>query len=161
MSLASNPRLIALALVVLAMFGVSVAGFVTLTPLFGFIFLALALFLAYQFARFAGSSLRSRITTSEEGISFILPTRERESFAWGAISHAGYCTQAKGKPFLFVYAEAQDRLISIPREYTDFDALVEELRDATPFETMSLAPGETIQERLRAKLGLDDARSEG
>ncbi len=155
MSLASNPRLMALALVVLAMFGVSIAGFVTLTPLYGIIFLALALFLAYNFARFAGGSLRSRISTSEEGISFVMPTRERESLAWEAITHAGYCTQARGKPFLFVYSEPQDRLISIPREYTDFDALVEQVRGATPFETMSLDRGETIQERLRARLGLD------
>lgn len=154
-TLTSNPRLIALALVVLAMFAVAVAAFATLTPLFGGVFLALTLFLAYNFARFAQGSLRSRVATSEAGISFILPTREQENLPWEVITHAGYCTQPRGKPFLFVYAESRDRLISIPREYTDFDALVEQVRSATPFEEMSLASGETIQERLRERLGID------
>jgi len=159
LTLGSNPRIIVLLLVVLAMFAVSVAGFRLLGAVYGLIFLALALFLGYQLGRFAFASFRSKVTTSNEGIAFVLPSAEREFFPWGQITHAGYCTQAAGKPFLFVYDENADRLITIPREYSDFDALIESVKEATPFESYALAKGDTIQALLRLKLGLGDLPS--
>lgn len=155
MTFTSNPRIVLLFIVVVAMFAVSVAGFVSLGLLYGFIFLALALFLAYQFGKFALAHARSLITTSDEGIRFRMPTTEQESFLWEKVSCSGYCTQARGKPFLFLYNESDDRLITVPREYSDFDSLIERVRAATPFESYSLSSGETIQDVLRRKLGID------
>ena len=122
MTFTSNPRIVLLFIVVVAMFAVSVAGFVSLGLRYGFIFLALALFLAYQFGKFALAHARSLITTSDEGIRFRMPTTEQESFLWEKVSCSGYCTQARGKPFLFLYNESDDRLITVPREYSDFDS---------------------------------------
>ncbi len=155
MTVAANPRLLALFVIVLAMAALAIVAFALLGALFGVIFLALAAFLGYQFSKFAAAHLRSRIVTAPKGISFVMPTSDREEFPWEKVSLSGYCTRRRGKPFLFVYNESDDRLITVPREYSDFNALVEEVKARSAFELYALASGETIQDVLRARMGID------
>ncbi|GAH69727.1 unnamed protein product, partial [marine sediment metagenome] len=58
---------------------------------------------------------------------------------------AGYYTPERGRPSLFVYREEGDKLVTIPKEYSDFEALFSEIKDRTPFQELSLRRGETIQ----------------
>ncbi len=161
MTVTSNPRILILGIVVLAMFGVAVLGFVLLSLAFGLIFLAVAVYLSYQLLKFARSHLASRIRTGDDGIAFDLPTNEHEEFAWGDITLSGSCTPTRGKPFSFVYCEGKDRLITIPREYTDFEALTAAIeRQAPAFERFHLGPGVTIHEKLRERLNITPADSD-
>jgi len=155
MTIGSNPRILVLAVVVAGMAAIAVLGFVLIGVAVGFIFLAVAAYLAFQLLKFARSHLRSRINAGEETIAFALPTNEYEEFLWTDITLAGYCTPTRGKPFAFVYCEKKDRLLTIPNEYTDFDALVVELEKSAPaFERFHLGPGVTIQEKLRERLNI-------
>ncbi|HUX22858.1 MAG TPA: hypothetical protein VMW69_16600 [Spirochaetia bacterium] len=156
MTVRSNPRIILLFLIILALFVVSVLGFIFLTALYGIIFLAVALFLSFQFVRFAISHIRSHLRTDDEGISFHMPTNEEEHFDWGELTHSGFCTPAKGRPFAFVYSQERDRLITIPKEYEEFDALLGELQARVVFTNFELPPDTTIQAKLREILGIPD-----
>lgn len=156
MTVRSNPRILILFLIIAAMFAVSILGFVFSTAVLGIIFLAIALFLSYQFLRFARSHLRSRIVTDDAGITFHMPTNEQEHFDWGELALTGLCTQAKGKPFAFVYSRDRDRLITVPREYERFDELLGGLKEHVDYGELDLAAGVTIQQKLRELLGIPE-----
>jgi hypothetical protein len=160
MTVRSNPRIILLFLIIVAFFTVSVLGFILLTALYGVILLAVAVFLSFQFIRFALSHIRSRLKTDEDGITFHMPTNEDEHFEWGEITHSGFCTPVKGRPFAFVYSEERDRLITIPKEYEYFDELLGELEARAVFTRFELPPDTTIHARLREILGLKDPAEE-
>jgi len=156
MTLRSNPRILVLVGVIVALVALTVIGFVFLTALYGIILLAIALFLSYQFIRFAVSHIRSYLKTDEEGVTFHMPSSDDERFDWQEISHAGYCTPQKGREFAFVYSQERDRLITIPREYEHFEELLAEMQNRLEFTRFNLEPGATIQAKLREILGLPD-----
>jgi hypothetical protein len=156
MTLRSNPRILVLVGVIVALVALTVIGFVFLTALYGVILLAIALFLSYQFIRFAVSHIRSYLKTDEEGVTFHMPSNDDERFDWEEISHAGYCTPQKGRDFAFVYSQVRDRLITIPREYEHFEELLAEMQHRLEFTRFNLDPGVTIQAKLREILGLPD-----
>jgi len=84
-----------------------------------------------------------------------MPDGELLVFSWDQVTAAGYCTQEKGRPFLFVYRDEGDKLVTIPREYGDFQTLYDAVEQHTDFQKLSLARGETIQERLKQILQID------
>lgn len=156
MTVRSNPRIVMLFAIIAAMGAATVLGFIFLSTLYGVIFLAVAIFLSYRFLRFARSHMRSSLWTDDEGITFHMPTGDDEHFDWDELSHAGYCSQAKGRPFAFVYSSDRDRLITVPREYEHFEELLAELSERVEYTTFDLGPGVTIHEKLRELLGLPD-----
>lgn len=160
MTVRSNPRIVLLGAIIVALFVFTVLGFIFFTALTGIIILAVALFLSYQLIRFSVSNVRSYVTTDDESITFHMPTNEDERFEWREVSHAGYCTPAKGRAFAFVYCEERDRLITVPREYEHFDALIDEMESRLAFTRFTLDPSVTIQEKLREVLGMAEPSSE-
>ncbi len=161
MTVRSNPRILVLFGVIVALFAVSILGFIFLTAIYGIIFLAISVFLSYQFVRFALSHIRSRLSTDDDGIRFHMPSNEDERFEWEEVSQCGYCTPEKGRPFAFVYSESRDRLITIPKEYEYFDELLDELRERATFTDFALPGTMTIQEKLREILGIPEPGRRG
>ena len=152
MTLTSNPRLI---LFILLLAGLPAAGVLLIIfagVLIGVIALAAAAYLDYTVLRFFKNHLKSWVETNEQALSCQMPDGDLLSFPWGSITIAGYATQERGHSFLFVYDEQADKLVIIPKEYSDFDALHEAIRARTPYRELSLSLGETIQERLKADI---------
>jgi hypothetical protein len=151
-TVASNPRMLLLAPVLLALPASGVLLLVYAGTLVGILALAGSAYLDYTMIRFLYRNLRSRVVTSDAQISCRLPGGEDLVFPWRAITAAGYCTQPRGRSFLFVYDQKMDKIVTIPDEYSLFGELKSELRRRVPpaiFQELSLEAGQTIQERLR------------
>jgi len=89
-----------------------------------------------------------------------MPDGELLVFSWDQVTAAGYCTEERGRPFLFGYREEGDKLVTIPKEYGDFEALFATIKQRAPFQELTLSRGETIQERLKEMLKIDSTEEE-
>ncbi len=151
MTVSSNPRLLFLAALCLALLGAGVAA-VILLGLIGLLLLGGAAYLIYQLARFAGRHLASWIESGEEGLRVRLPDGEVQSMSWEEIILGGRASRPKGPPLLFLYAPDQDRFLAVPREYSHLEELEDSLRRHTDFREIELDQKESIEERLKALL---------
>lgn len=155
-TLRSNPKVLVLFVVIVVLPAAGVLGLVYVEGLLRLIIPAVAFYLAYHLYRFVGSHLRSYVETSEEGLSCRTTVNEEISFRWDAVTHAGVGRGPRGQGTLFLYDEGEDKLLSIPGEYANWDRLQEELKQYTRgFQELALEGSETVQDRLRAVLGSD------
>ena len=154
-TVSSNPRMILLFLIMIALPGAGVLLLIFAGTLLGIIALAAAAYLDYSMLRIFRNHRNSWVETSEGELKCRLPDGELLAFSWDQVTAAGYCTQERDRPFLFVYREAGDKLVKIPKEYSDFDALLSTIRERTPFQELSLAKSETIEQRLKQMLDLE------
>jgi len=154
-TLTSNPRMIILFLIVIALPAAGVLLLIFAGTLLGIIALAAAAYLDYSMLRFFRNHMNSWVETTDTELKCRMPDGELLDFSWNQVTAAGYCTQERGRPFLFVYREEGDKLVTIPKEYGDFQTLLSAIRERTPFQELSLSRGETIQERLKQMLKIE------
>ena len=154
-TLSSNPRMIILFLIVIALPAVGVLLLIFAGTIIGIIALAAAAYLDYSMLRFFRNHMNSWVETTDSELKCRMPDGELLDFSWDQVTAAGYCTQEKGRPFLFVYREEGDKLVTIPREYGDFQTLLSAIKERTPFRELTLSRGETIQERLKQMLKIE------
>jgi hypothetical protein len=154
-TMTSNPRMIILFLVVIALPAAGILLLIFAGTLLGIIALAGAAYLDYSMLRFFRNHMKSWVETTDTELKCQMPDGELLVFSWDQITAAGYCTQERGRPFLFVYREEGDKLVTIPKEYGDFETLFSTIKQRTPFQELSLSRGETIQERLKQMLKIE------
>jgi hypothetical protein len=154
-TIASNPRMVILFLLVIALPVAGVLLLIFAGTLLGIIVLAAAAYLDYTLLRFFRNHMKSWVETTDTELKCRMADGDLLVFSWGQVTSAGYCTQERGRPFLFVYREEGDKLVTIPKEYGDFEALFSTIKQRTPFQELSLDRGETIQERLKQMLQSD------
>ena len=154
-TIASNPRMILLFLVAIALPAAGILLLIFAGTLIGIIALAAAAYLDYSMLRFFGNHMKSWVETTDTELKCRMPDGELLVFVWDQVTAAGYCTQERGRPFLFIYKEEGDKLVTIPKEYGDFEALYSTIKQRTPFQELSLGREETIQERLKQMLRFD------
>jgi hypothetical protein len=154
-TIASNPRMIILFLMVIALPVAGVLLLVFAGTLLGIIALAGAAYLDYTMLRFFRNHLKSWVETTDTELKCRMPDGELLVFSWDQVTVAGYCTQERGRPFLFVNREERDKLVTIPKEYGDFEILFSTIKGRTPFQELALSRGETIQERLKQMLQIE------
>jgi len=159
-TLTSNPRLIILFLIVIALPAAGVLLLVFAGTLIGIIALAAAAYLDYSMLRFFRNHLNSWVETTDTELKCRMPDGEMLVFSWDQVTAAGYCTQERDRPFLFVYREEGDKLVTIPKEYGDFQTLLSAIKERTPFQELTLSRGETIQERLKQMLKIESPEKE-
>ena len=156
----SNPRLIVLFLILIALPAAGVLLLIFAGTLVGIIALAAAAYLDYAMLRLFRNHMQSWVEPTESELKCRMPDGELLVFAWDQVTAAGYCTQERGRAFLFVYRKDGDKLVTIPREYSDFQALYDTIEQRTDFQVLSLGRGETIQGRLKQMLNIDSTGDE-
>ncbi len=155
-SVRANPRILILYFVIPALPAAGVLFTVLVDRIIGIIGLAVGGYMSYQLAKFLGSHLKSYIETSEEALRCRTTANTEIVLPWGSVSHAGQCFPEKGPDYLFVYSKADDKLLTIPREYAGFDQLREEIRGRVGegvFRELALTAEESLQDRLKMILG--------
>jgi hypothetical protein len=119
--------------------------------------LAIAVYLDLQIVRFLRNHLRSWVETTNQGLSARLPDGTALRFAWKGLTRTGLCLRSGSRPFLFLYDGEQDRLLSIPNEYSHFAQLQEEIQrripNGTPFDQVRLRKQEMIEDWLKRRIG--------
>jgi hypothetical protein len=148
----SNPRLLAVPLVVLGLVGLAVA-LLTASPVLGVIALALVGYITYILIRFIRKQLRCSVEVVEDGVSLDLYGEEKLHMTWEEMSHRGTATDAKRRRTLFLYREDADKLLIVPDEFERFDALLAEVGRHGGMLDFALEEGETVQDRLRQIVG--------
>ena len=159
-TLSSNPRAILLIIFVVALPVGAVLSFFALPIFLGIILTILGGYMAYFLGKYVYNIFISRIETSDEGIRFKMTRKESSSLRWDQISHAGHCEEERSKPSAFVYSEDEDKLLTIPGEYSGFTELVAELRRHVEVSEIELAHGETIAGYLRDRVSLDEKEND-
>ena len=144
----SNPRLFIFYSIMLGMPLLGALSFKVYPPIVAALLTGAGCFLSYRFFKFAQPFLSTRITTTEEGITFTLPKEGDVVFTWKEITLAGKCLLPNGKPFIFAYHLGRDKLITIPFEYQDMKGLQAELEKKTSFETFKFEAGRSIHDVL-------------
>lgn len=155
-TLRSNPRLLFLGGFIV---GLPVSGlllFLYLGGLIGVLAILGSLFISYQIIRFLISHMRSRIETTEDGIQCRLSGNNDVSLRWEDISHAGFCHEKRQKPCVFLYDETDDKFVIIPREFSDFDHLLNIIKQKTLLQEIELAKNESIKDWLRKQLDIQE-----
>jgi len=160
-TLSSNPRMVVLILLVLILPAVGVLLLIFAGIVIGILALAGAAYLDYTILRFLRNHLKSWVEASEEQLRCRMPDGEMLVFPWKQVTVAGYCIQEQGRPFVFVYRDEEDKLVTIPEEYNQFETLLSSIKQRTPFEELSLAKGETIQDRLKVMLKIESSEEAG
>ena len=160
-TISSNPRMILLFLIVVALPAAGVLLLIFAGTVVGIIALAAAAYLDYSMLRFFRNLMQSWVETTDSELKCQMPDGELLVFSWEQVTSAGYCTQERGRPFLFVYREEGDKLVTIPKEYSDFQALYDTIKQRAPFQKISLRRGVTIQEWLKETLKIDSTEGAG
>jgi len=150
--LLKNPKIFYLFLTILVLPAAGVLFIYIFNIVLGVIAIAIALYLNYHLIKFMIGHLTSRIETSDTSIVCKTPTNEVFEFDWDNITVAGSFKDTKAQPNIFIYNEELDKLLKIPRDYGDFDKLLEEIREKTPFQAIDLSDGETLEQRLKRML---------
>lgn len=154
-SVRANPRILVLFVVIPALPLIGVLLTVFVDRLIGIIGIAAGAYMSYHLAKFLSSHLRSYIETTDEQLKCRTTANEDIALDWSSISHAGQCYPEKGPDYLFVYSKDNDRLLTIPREYSGYDQLRDQIRDrvrAGIFRELALTAEESIKDRLKVIL---------
>jgi hypothetical protein len=151
----SNPRILLIVAIGLLFLAAAAAVFALLGPLPGLLAGAAALIACWILFGFLRRQLSSRIQTGAEGISFNLPGDDKRFIPWEDVRMAGMVKDpGRGTPRrkLFVYKEEGDILLLIPDEFSEFDALLSEIRSKTKFHEIALPPGGELKDALQRLL---------
>jgi len=146
----SNPRLLALPILLVGLPAFGIFALLNFGLLLGIVLFGASLFFDYHLFRFTLQHVKSRIDTDEKGMRCVTPAKEELHLPWESITHSGGIREKGKGRVLFVYASDEDRLLKIPKEYSRFDRLEEEIRSRTPFR--ELEGGQTVEEYLKGEL---------
>ena len=157
LSFRTNPRMILLPVVLVGLISAGVVAWRYAGPVVGLVVLAIALYVDVQILRFLRKHLKSWVESTEEGLSARLPEGTTLRMSWKELTRAGLCLRSGSRPFLFLYAGKQDRLLCIPDEYSHFGELQEEIRRRAPrrapFDEVKLGREEMIEDWLKERVG--------
>lgn len=160
MTVRSNPRILAVYILIPVIIGAGIAAFFVFGVLYGLVGLAAAAFFAWSLVRLTRRQLATRIETLTDEVLFRLHGDEKILVPWGKVRVSGFAlvTDKAGTPLrkdrrLFIYNEEEDRLLTLTDEFENMDGLAAELRRKTDFRELVLAEGETLKEKLRELVG--------
>ncbi len=154
-TLKTNPRLFILIAILALIPATIIAVFLTFGALPGFVGLLVGGYIEYQLIKFLRLQLASMVEIADDGAHCLTSAGENLHFRWGSVSHAGLCTDPKGRKTVFLYNEEDDKLITIPDSFASLDQLSQEILQHVQLEEYDLGIGESVQSRLRSLLRSD------
>ena len=137
-----NPRSLLVPAIAVLLPAASVAIIVLYHPLLGVLALLVSAYIGYFLVKYFLNTIRSQIRTTGEGLHCTTAMGSDSEMSWEDLSHAGWYAADSGYREFFVYAEAGDKLLSIPPHYENMDALCEEIQ-AHGLTLLSLSGEET------------------
>ncbi len=149
-----NVKSLLVPLLALALTIGSIAIIVFHHTLLGIGILAVTGYFSYFLLKYFVNTLRSHIRTTDEGLVCATATGSESKLGWDELTHAGWYTTDYGYRELFVYAEADDRLLTIPPQYDGMDALEQEIAARSGMRLLSLAgeDADGLADALRAHI---------
>lgn len=120
----------------------------------GIVAVAVTAFISYHLVKFFANTLKSHVRTSDDGMVCATAMGSETSISWDDLTHAGWYTTDGGYRELFVYAEGEDQLLTIPPQYENMGTLEEEILDRSGLEPLALSGEEVdgLTDALRAHI---------
>ena len=112
--------------------------------------LAICLLLARGLYRLARPFIQSTIESQEDRIIISVPDHPMLEILFDTVDLAGEF-HIKGIPALFLYGKDQDRLYTLPKEYTGFDELKDLFARRMRFEALPAKSTEELKQLLRER----------
>ena len=154
----SNPRLLLFYAILAALPFGGIMLYSNMPGIPGAIGMALSFFLAYKLFRFAHPFIKTHVITTDSDITVALAKQEIV-FPWSEITLSGKCIPKKGRTFIFLYHLGEDRIVTIPYEYTNMAAMESALAEKTTFETFQVSLPMDIREILHDRYHSDKEES--
>ncbi len=140
---------------------VAISAFFWANTLTAVLFVGVALFIDYQILKTIRRIAGARVVTFTEGFVVHMTDGTKMEFDWEKVDYSGVITNGEHPGMIFAYNEGDDKIIQLPPVFSDFDQLVEELKENTPFKEYQLEEGETsIIDHLKNMLGLNSDEEE-
>ena len=111
--------------------------------LVGILALAVTTYISYHMIKFFVNTLRSEVRTSHDGMVCRTAMGSESRIGWEELTHAGWYSTDSGYRELFVYAEEEDQLLTIPMQYERMHDLEREIVDHSGVELLSFT-GEDV-----------------
>ncbi len=149
-----NVKSLLIPLLALALTLGSIAIIAFYHALLGIVVLVIAGYFSFFLLKYFVNTLKSHIRTTDDGLVCATATGTESSLGWNELTHAGWYTTDHGYRELFVYAETDDRLLTIPPQYSGMENLEKEIASRSGISMLSLA-GEDIDglaDALRAHI---------
>lgn len=152
--LRQNPRSLLVPAIAVVLVGAAMAAIIFYHVVLGLIALAVAGFVSYHLVRFFLNTLRSHVRTSDCAMVCTTAMGSETEIPWNDLTHTGWYTTDGGYRELFVYAEGEDRLLTIPLQYENMEALEAEILDRSGLKPLSLSGEEVdgLADALRAHI---------
>ena len=125
--LSRSPRAVLLPVIALILVAGSVALIIFVQPIVGVVALAVSGYISYHLIKFFVSTVTSQIRVFDDQIVFKTSMGAETRFDWDAITVAGWYVSEDGERQLFVYADEDDQLISLPQTYERMEELAAEI----------------------------------
>lgn len=154
-----SPRSLLLPVIAVALVGGSLAVAILVQPLIGVIALAVSGYVSYHLIKFFIHTIHSHVRTSDEGMVCVTSTGSEVRMKWHELTHAGWFHQGDAPGQLFVYAEGNDELVTLPNQYESLSDLADEVREHAELMELHAAADVEIGDALRDTL-FPDLRDE-
>ena len=138
--------------------GVGISTFFFASRTVALICMLVGIYVAYVMMKNLGKIKSSRIETYDDGLTVYMANGTESRFRWKDITHSGLVTEGNQKGSIFIYNEKEDRVIQLPPVFEQFDDFIGELREKTPFVEYELEEEETMLERLKKILGVNEEK---
>jgi len=123
------PRIYLVPVTAFVLIAGSIAAVVFGLVVLGVIALAVSIFADYHLIRFSVYQFRSNVEWNEERVSCRTSMGGTVHVAWEDVTLGGAYKTSRGERYLFVYAEEEDDLLTIPPHYTQIEVLEDEIRE--------------------------------
>jgi hypothetical protein len=135
MTVISNPRLLFFYALMVGIPLAGAAGFLVLPTMWATVVLGGALFVDYQLFKFGRTYTESTIESTDDEVAINMPGQDRVPIVLSDLTLAGDFS-INGTATIFLFNKANDKLYTIPNEYTGFDHLRELAKSKAPWEAV-------------------------
>jgi len=125
---------------------------VLVQPLVGVIALAVSAYIGYHLMKFFVHTIHSHVRTSDEGMVCVTSTGTEVRLKWVNLTHAGWFYQGDTPRQLFVYAEEEDDLVTLPNQYERLSELADEVQERVELMELRTPADVEVGDALRDKL---------
>ena len=154
-----NPRVILLGVIPAVLLIGSVALLILVQPLLGLGALAVSAYVSYHLVKFLRNNVKSEIRTYDDELVCDTSMGEKTQIEWKSITHAGRYFVGDELALLFVYNETDDKLLTIPFQYSQMDELEREIRDQVNDMMELRGERDGLVGCLKEYLGITDEQS--
>lgn len=151
-----NPKRYFVLLICIAFPAAGASLYFILNPFMGIAGSVIGIWAAISIYKMLKKTESVRVETYSEGCTAYGIDGEKLEFNYCDITHAGLAKGGPNNGYGFIYNETTDKIAEFPPVFHDFETLKDELKENTPWQIYELEENETIIDRLKKILKVNE-----